>query len=81
MKNSMKKLVTILLAACVGCLCFAGIVGCSSDNSASNSSSASASKSDPTKAEGDARYYAGEFPSPRSFLVRARSLPSSTRSS
>ena len=61
MKNSMKKLVTILLAACVGCLCFAGIVGCSSDNSASNSSSASASKSDPTKAEGDARYYAGEW--------------------
>lgn len=61
MKNSMKKLVTILLAACVGCLCFAGIVGCSSDNSASNSSSSPASKSDPTKAEGDARYYAGEW--------------------
>lgn len=61
MKNSMKKLVTILLAACVGCLCFAGIVGCSSDNSASSSGSASASKSDPTKAEGDARYYAGEW--------------------
>ena len=56
MKNSMKKLVTILLAACVGCLCFAGIVGCSSDNSASSSGSASASKS-----EGDARYYAGEW--------------------
>lgn len=62
MKNSMKKLVTILLAACVGCLCFAGIVGCSSDNSAQQlGQRCPASKSDPTKAEGDARYYAGEW--------------------
>lgn len=62
MKNSMKKLVTILLAACVASLCFAGIVGCSSGGSdKSSGSSAASEKVDPTKAEGDARYYAGEW--------------------
>lgn len=63
MKNTMRKLVTILLAACVGCLCFAGIVGCSSGGNSSNSNSGSSAseKVDPTQAEGDARYYAGEW--------------------
>lgn len=61
MKQSMRKIVTILLAACVGCLCFAGIVGCSSGGDAKSSDSAASSKVDPTKAEGDARYYAGEW--------------------
>lgn len=62
MEKSLKKIVAIALAACLGCLCLAGAVGCSSgsDEKAASGDSA-AQKADPTKAEGDARYYAGEW--------------------
>ena len=62
MEKPMKNIVAIALAACVSCLCLAGVVGCSSgsDSNAASGDSA-AQKADPTKAEGDARYYAGEW--------------------
>ncbi len=67
MKASTRKFGFIALVACVAALCFA-LVGCSSGGSTAASSSsgdasasASASSNDPRQAEGDARYYAGEW--------------------
>lgn len=62
MKKTTKKIVAIALSACLLAMSFA-MFGCSSGNSSASASGSdsSAEKVDPTKAEGDARYYAGEW--------------------
>lgn len=62
MKKTTKKIVAIALCACLLAMSFA-MFGCSSGNSSASASGSdsSAEKVDPTKAEGDARYYAGEW--------------------
>lgn len=68
MKNTMRKVSVFAIVVCLAALCFA-MVGCSSNSNSSSASgsaasasaSASSDKVDARTAEGDARYYAGEW--------------------
>lgn len=61
MSKASKKLTAIVAGACAFALCFC-MMGCTSGGGSSEGSNDSANeKVDPTQAEGDARYYAGEW--------------------